>query len=81
MGIEKILTKRLKTREIFSGSLERRLEFIEAGCTSFFVMREVSIGVIALTRVSRAPRTISTSSLSSFSTLRRTGRPLEKEKM
>ena len=70
------LTNKLKRREMFSVSRESRSEFIDAGWTSVLGPCDVSIGVNALTKVSKAPLTSSTSSRSSFKTLRRIGKPV-----
>jgi hypothetical protein len=70
------LTNKLKRREIFSVSRESRSEFSDAGWTSVLGPCDVSIGVNALTKVSKAPLTSSTSSRSSFKTLRRIGKPV-----
>jgi hypothetical protein len=75
-GIRCALTNKLKRREIFSVSRESRSEFTDAGWTSVLGPCVVSIGVNALTKVSKAPLTSSTSSRSSFKTLRRIGKPI-----
>lgn len=54
---KEILTNKLKRREIQSASLESKSVFIKAGWTSLLDPFAWLIGVNALTRVSRAPRT------------------------
>lgn len=60
------LTSKLKRREMLCPSLDRRSVFIKAGWTSFARSFAWAIGVKALTRVSRAPRTFDNKSIYSF---------------